>query len=526
MVRFPWKAAAGDSGSSRRKFLFALGFLLVFVAIYLLPSSEGREGPARGGRIAWEGGSSPYISLSGEWEELDGELTLDGWEGAGIGVLPKAWKERPYGFASYRLRVSGLSPGSAYGILAPYQATAYALYVDGELASSNGRVGRSGEDSAPGYLPEVLSFTAEGAEAELILQVSNFHHRRGGPFQTILFGDPDSVGRIDVGRALADGLLASLYLLMGLYQFSFFLVRRERGVAYLALFLLFAEMNCVAGTREVLLLRLFPDFSWYFFQKLCYFAAYGAPLWLFLFAHRLYGGLSRGQVAALAAPFPAIFLLVALTPPRTFTTLNNIFQLYAVFTLGMVFAMIAAAVKAKVRGAGIVLTGFLLLGAAAASAIFFSNDRIEGGAILPLGFLEYYRITFFDRFSLSLTSLSYLATLAFVGIFCLSYFFRHPSVLRGAAAEAPGPLDVEEAAARLGLSAREAEIAAAMLEGKSNKEIAIDLRISLSTVKTHASRIFRKTGVDSRSGLFRRMSAGAAPDRPREKPQPSAEFDT
>jgi len=231
----------------------------------------------------------------------------------------------------------------------------------------------------------------------------------------------------------------------------------------------------------------------------------------------LYGGVSRRQAAELAAPFLVINAFVLLTPPWVFSQLNNAFQLYTVFILGMVFAIIFSAWREKTPGAGVVLMGFFLLGTTAASGIFFSNDRIQGGAITPLAFLEYYRVNLFQRYSMSLSTLSYIFTLLFVGIFGFAYFFRNPSVLRQRpeGEPRPDPLSLSKAGERFGLSAREIEVARLLLEGKPNKEISDVLCISLSTVKTHISRVFRKIGVDSRSELFHRLRQ-AAPEPPPE----------
>jgi two-component system, NarL family, nitrate/nitrite response regulator NarL len=52
-----------------------------------------------------------------------------------------------------------------------------------------------------------------------------------------------------------------------------------------------------------------------------------------------------------------------------------------------------------------------------------------------------------------------------------------------------------------GLTAREVEIVAAIAEGKSNRDIATHLGISLQTVKHHLTSIFDKTGTASRLEL-------------------------
>jgi DNA-binding CsgD family transcriptional regulator len=52
-----------------------------------------------------------------------------------------------------------------------------------------------------------------------------------------------------------------------------------------------------------------------------------------------------------------------------------------------------------------------------------------------------------------------------------------------------------------GLSAREREIAALVAEGRSNKEIAAQLQISVRTVDAHVRNALAKTGLDNRTQL-------------------------
>ena len=78
-----------------------------------------------------------------------------------------------------------------------------------------------------------------------------------------------------------------------------------------------------------------------------------------------------------------------------------------------------------------------------------------------------------------------------------------PLLLRPAAAlateAASEPLDGS------GLSAREAEVARLLLAGLRYKEIGARLYISLSTVKTHVERIYRKTGARNKMELARKL---------------------
>jgi len=59
---------------------------------------------------------------------------------------------------------------------------------------------------------------------------------------------------------------------------------------------------------------------------------------------------------------------------------------------------------------------------------------------------------------------------------------------------------------RTGLTPREQEIAELLAEGLSYREIAGRLFISLSTIQTHVTRVYGKTGVNSKTELARRLT--------------------
>lgn len=61
-----------------------------------------------------------------------------------------------------------------------------------------------------------------------------------------------------------------------------------------------------------------------------------------------------------------------------------------------------------------------------------------------------------------------------------------------------------QALAALGISARELEVLEEMAAGRSNKEIAARLGVSLNTVKTHVARLFDKLGAKRRTDAIHR----------------------
>jgi DNA-binding CsgD family transcriptional regulator len=61
------------------------------------------------------------------------------------------------------------------------------------------------------------------------------------------------------------------------------------------------------------------------------------------------------------------------------------------------------------------------------------------------------------------------------------------------------------------LTETEARVAVLAASGRSNKEIAAELFMGVSTVESHLSRAYRKLGVRSRAGLGSRLETAAKP---------------
>jgi DNA-binding CsgD family transcriptional regulator len=72
----------------------------------------------------------------------------------------------------------------------------------------------------------------------------------------------------------------------------------------------------------------------------------------------------------------------------------------------------------------------------------------------------------------------------------------------------PGPVDLDAFCSEHGLSVREREVLVLLADGLRYKQIADRLGISLDTVKSHASRVYRKTEASGRTDLFYRIRLG------------------
>jgi DNA-binding CsgD family transcriptional regulator len=105
---------------------------------------------------------------------------------------------------------------------------------------------------------------------------------------------------------------------------------------------------------------------------------------------------------------------------------------------------------------------------------------------------------YFLFFGLSLLSLPVLGVVFFFLIRKLVSGYNALLLAAELKKSPPGNVLTPEFIEKYGLTEREAEIAKALLEGKSDKEIAVALGIAVSTAKNHLKNIYQKTGAPSR----------------------------
>ena len=185
--------------------------LFLFILFYALDNSAyGSEPSAVKGVIDLRKTANDNftVKLSGEWEFYWKKLLKpdDFRSGNNIkpdlyGTVPSYWtsysvksvKTTSMGFATYRL-IMLLPPGyrNSLGFNMPVFDSSYEIYVDGKFMGGNGTPGKTEAETAPGYERVFFRFNPASDSVQIIINVSNFHHRRGGfwlPMKTGTFSE-------------------------------------------------------------------------------------------------------------------------------------------------------------------------------------------------------------------------------------------------------------------------------------------------------------------------------------------------
>lgn len=390
----------------RRMLLAGVAFtLLALSAIFIFSEKGTKRFHPKDGVLnlqGWRPEQDGFLSLSGEWDFYwERFVTFQELE-AGIPApdvtagVPQVWnnyeingeKLPGFGYGTYLLRVENAPAGAALALRVPTFSTAYELYIDDRLVSSNGRAGMDKRHSAPGYMPCVVEFVPETESFTLIFHVSNFTYARGGMWYAVNLGTAGQIMDMDQTIADKDMFLFGALSVMAFYYLIIYLLRREdkSSLYYVFMCLIFAGRTIIYG--DFLVYRLLPFIS---FRALIA-ADYITLCWFSICAAYMIGELfpeenSRRIRRAFLLYGTAMTLLFVLTPISFYTSLVYPVQAAALLIGAYSIATLAVAFLRGKKDAWFVLTGALVVIICAGHDVLYQNNIIISnvGELVPIG---------------------------------------------------------------------------------------------------------------------------------------------
>ena len=242
------------------------------------------------------------VNLEGNWEiywkKIYRPNTKDSFLAetlSGYHLFPSSWNGRMFqneitdgnGYATFKVKIllpDGPIKKQKLALRMKEQSTAYELYLGNELLAHKGKVGTSPSESVPGYGTNTVYFETEKKSIDLVLIVSNYHHRNGGIWNVPILGSHDQIQSLKYERNSLEFLLGGSILIMTIYHFMLFLFRKNDLTSlYFALFCLITLMR-VVSTGEIMLVQLIPSIHYEIVTKFEYFSFYLlSPLFLKFF---------------------------------------------------------------------------------------------------------------------------------------------------------------------------------------------------------------------------------------------------
>jgi len=355
----------------------------------------------------WDFSRDGPVYLSGDWRfvwnrllsqrENDSEEPLEEYM-----EVPGIWNGRivsghpipAYGCASYLLKV--LLPARArdgggvdkLGVKVQDMGTAFALYINGKPAGSGGIVGESPEQASPGYAPGVFEAGPGAGEMDILLHVSNYHHRKGGAWEPILLGPLPELHDMRERNLARDFFLFGSIFLMGAYHLLLFSLRKkDRSYLYFGIFCLLIAVR-VLVTGEYYAVRMAPWIPWEGILKMEYLSFYAGVPAFFLFISTLFPDEFSQKVLSgiVAAAILFICAVIAVGPGLYTHTMVPYQVLSAVICLYGLAALSKAVARGR-EGAVPFTGGFIIMFAAVLNDFLHNNMIIRTGYLVPCGLL-------------------------------------------------------------------------------------------------------------------------------------------
>ena len=354
------------------------------------------------------------IDLTGEWEFYwEEQLSPEDFSNSnpprktGLMNLPGCWngyllgpkKLSGDGYATFRLKVLMNDQKGKFAFKLLDIGTAFTIYVNGKKLSYAGISGKTFETTVPNFFLDVSDFLSERNQLEIILQVSNYHHRLGGPWEVIRLGREKEIRKSREESLVFDIFLCGSILIIGLYHLClFFLRKKDRSPLYFGLFCLLIAIRLLA-TGERYVTHIIPGLNWELVFKIEYLSFYLAVPLFATFIHSLFYQESSKRVLRIIQFLGIIFsCIVLLTPAKIYSHTVQPYQIITVISGILAVYVLIFSLARRREGALLFTLGFIILFLTVVNDILYSRMITQIGYLAPLGL---FLFIFFQSFLLS-----------------------------------------------------------------------------------------------------------------------------
>ncbi len=291
----------------------------------------------------WKFGKSNTVELKGEWELYWKELLYPGdfmdsqlrpiyqpipgtWENDSLNIPAQ-------GYATYRLQVVLNSVTPELSIYIPQLYNAYILYINGEYINSVGQVGTSEENSKAHWLNTTKNLIVTKDTLEIVLQISNFRHEKGGMMDPLILGSRGYIQSEKSKTEAFDFIMASSLFFVGLFfMVLYWFGKQEKHILYFSLFSLVFSYRLV-GSFSYTLHSLYPEIPWIITFRLELITLYLGVAFFGLYSYHLYKEeTSKVFIKSIVFFYVAMGLVTLFFPPLFFTQIIK----YALLLLGII----------------------------------------------------------------------------------------------------------------------------------------------------------------------------------------------
>jgi len=251
----------------------------------------------------------------------------------------------------------------AISVNIPTVYCAYRLYLNGREVASNGKTALTPSHYSPAWVPVILDIPEKLDTLNLLFQVSNFSHNKGGLLTGMQIASQSAMHLQQQRTLAADFLLAGCLFMGGLFFLGLFVFgTKDRATLFFSLFCILYSYRMV-GTGEYSLHTAFPALKWELTVRLEYLSLFGSVLLFFQYIRYLYPkDVHLWLIKGVKVVCGLLCITTILTPSLFFTSLLHGFLL---MVLGCIVYLVSVFIKAYRRkrvaaGFGLMSVGILM----------------------------------------------------------------------------------------------------------------------------------------------------------------------
>lgn len=374
-------------------------FLSFFLLIFISCKQDFTPHKAKSGVMDlrnWNPLIETVISLDGNWEFYWNELYTDSSQikmEPAYADLPSSWNNKIIqnqkltgtGFATYRLRVllpENLSVPTLAIRVKPL--TNCKIFINGKELNCIGILGQDFTSSVPDTRPSFASFSTDQRTLDILIQVSNFHHRKGGFLYSIYFGTEAGLYKyIQNIRSRDDFILGFLFFVI-LYHIGLFLIRRNETLSIQFTLLVILIFLRTATTGEKLLADYLP-IHYPIYVAIEYITFFLVMPLALQFLNNMFSLRLPKWVIGIPYLVGFAFSLVTIfTDTIFYSNLVNFYLPVFIFELAISYLLVCIAYYQKKENAGMILVGITVM-------LFCAiNDILNTTEILHTSYIAHY----------------------------------------------------------------------------------------------------------------------------------------
>lgn len=357
----------------------------------------------------WDFQKKGNIKLDGTWEfywlkllNPDDFRTIENSESNPSKVLnptfemvPSVWNSYQMGdirlegdgYATYRIKIKIKDPNRLYAIKVLGLATSYQVWVNNELLATSGKVGISKNEALPSYKSGVIEFKPTSEFIEIVFQISNFFHSKGGLWNFIEFGIADSVKSSRESQTGFEFFMFGSLSIMAFYHFGLYILRKkDKSTFYFGLVCLTISLRILL-TGERFIFNIFDDsLFWTSLVKLEFMTVYLTAPFFILFLESMYPQDTVKLVSKITLFLGIGFSLLTLfMDTNTTTGFVKYFQLLIILLIVYTFYILTIINLRKREGAIWMALGLIIFLITVANDLLYLNNFIYTGFLFPVG---------------------------------------------------------------------------------------------------------------------------------------------